>query len=82
METKDVLADAFGVMAMKEGKVLEIFYDGGNLQGSRYVSPLTLFSTGKVHYLRALCLQEGKVKTFRIDRITYVLPVREKAIHR
>ena len=70
------------LMAMKEGKVLEIFYDGGGLQGSRYVSPLTLFSTGKVHYLRALCPQEGKVKTFRIDRITYILPAQEEAIQR
>ena len=65
--------------ALKEKRVLEIFYDG-DVQGKRCISPLALFSTGKVHYLKALCTPEGRVKTFRIDRITYIRPLQEGAL--
>lgn len=67
------------LLALREGKALEIFYDG-DVQGKRCISPLALFSTGKIHYLKALCNPEGRVKTFRIDRITYIRPLQEGAM--
>jgi len=68
------------LLAVREGKVLEIFYDGGDTLGRRCISPLALFSTGEVHYLKALCTPEGRVKTFRIDRITYIRPLQDGAV--
>ncbi len=66
--------------AVRDKRSLEIFYDGGFIRGRRYISPLSLFSTGKVHYLKALCPLEGRVKTFRIDRITYIRLLKEGAM--
>lgn len=68
------------LLAVREGRDLEIFYDGGDAQGRRCISPLALFSTGKIHYLKAMCSPEGRVKTFRIDRITYIRPIQDGAL--
>ncbi len=67
------------LLAVREKRPLEIFYDG-DVQGKRCISPLALFSTGKIHYLKARCSPEGRVKTFRIDRITYIRPIQDGAV--
>lgn len=66
--------------AVKRGEGLEVFDTGGVIPCFKRIYPLALYSTGDLHFVKALCERSGKVKTFRIDRIAYIKGVVKEAV--
>jgi DNA polymerase-3 subunit epsilon len=57
--------------ARAEGRALTMAYRGGSHPGSvRRVKPRDVYSFRGNAYMEADCLEDGRLKTFRIDRIT------------
>lgn len=53
-------------VSIREKREAEIFYSGGTSPGeSRRVKPIKIFNT----HLRAICLRDGKVKSFKFIKI-------------
>lgn len=67
--------------AIRSRSRLVMVYQGGTRGPSpREVTPVVLFRSGSISYLEAYCHIDGKVKSFRLDRILQVVISRDGAV--